>query len=289
MWGSLKVNQSNRKGTQMFGKRNDARAGHEHGTEVQERPVAARGGVSIITIITGALVAIGAFFLLSSIVGAVLSNTGVDAQELAEGNAVDAGIAGGIALLVALFLSFYWGGYTAGRMGRGSGFLNGLLVPIGAVVLAAVVGLITWALGASDDFEIATPTQQLQVDGDYTTVEWGLVLGAITIGVIFLASILGGLLGSRWHTKLERRAIHEHNERVLEERRQQHHEVDVRERHDAADREHAAAAARAREAAATERAKGHEGGAAGSSQGDPNYVPERGNPTVNENDGTRRL
>lgn len=278
----------------MFGRKNDERDVHH--TEEHDRPIAARGGVSIVTIITGALVAIGAFFLLSSIVGAVLSNTGVEAEELAEGNAVDAGIAGGIALLVALFLSFYWGGYTAGRMGRGSGFLNGLLVPIGAIILGAVVGLITWVLGASDDFEIATPTQQLRVDGDYTTVEWGIVLGAITLGVIFLAAILGGLLGSRWHTKLERRAMHEHNERVLEDRRAHNHEVDVRERHDAADREHTAAAERAREAAATERARSHDADAPTSTQdpptspqGNATYVPERSNPTGDENHGTRRL
>jgi hypothetical protein len=276
----------------MFGRRNDTRA--EYGTEVRERPIAARGGVSIGTIITGGLVAIGAFFLLSSIVGAVLSNTGVSAEELASGEAVDAGIAGGIALLVAMFLSFLWGGYTAGRMGRGSGFLNGLLVPIGVIVLAAIVGAITWALGASESFAIPSPTEQLQVDGDYTSVEYGIGLAAITLGVMFLGSILGGLFGARWHTKLERRVENEHHERVLEERRAEHHEVDVRERHDTAERDHAQAAARAREAAATERAR--TSGGTGTPpptappttpQDNATYVPNRDATTGN--DGTRRI
>ena len=275
----------------MFG-RNDTGAGH--GTEVRERPIRARGGVSIGTIITGGLVAIGAFFLLSSIVGAVLSNTGVSADELASGDAVDAGVAGGIALLVAMFLSFLWGGYTAGRMGRGSGFLNGLLVPIGVIVLAAIVGAITWAFGASESFSIPSPTEQLQVDGDYTSVEYGIGLAAITLGVMFLGSILGGLMGSRWHTKLERRAETEHNERVLEERRAHHHEVDVRERHEGAEREHAQAAERAREAAATERARHSGAGTAPPAappttpQDNATYVPNR-ETTPNDNDGTRRL
>ena len=276
----------------MFGSRKDTRA--DYGDEVRERPIRARGGVSLGTIITGGLVAIGAFFLLSSIVGAVLSQTGVSAEELTSGEAIDAGIAGGIALLVALFLSFLWGGYTAGRFGRGSGFLNGLLVPIGTIVLAAIVGAISWAFGASDNWQLLSPTQQLQVDGDYTSVEYGIGLAAITIGVIFLSSIIGGLLGARWHTKLENRAQHDHNERVLAERRDKHHEVDVRERQDAAEREHAAAAARAREAAATERARGSGTPTTPQSppttpQGNATYVPESGNPTVNENDGTRRL
>lgn len=276
----------------MFGRGRDTDA--DQRTEVRERPIAARGGVSVGTILTGGLVAIGAFFLLSSIVGAILSNTGVSAEELASGDAVDAGIAGGIALLVAWFLSFLWGGYTAGRMGRGSGFLNGLLVPLGVIVLAAVVGAITWALGASEGFSLPNPTEQLQVDGDYTSVEYGLGLAAITLGVMFLGSIVGGLMGARWHTKLERRVEHERQEEVVEERKTEARQVDVRERHDTAEREHTSAADRARQAAATERAR-TQGGSGSSTHTPPTtpqdnetYVPEADNRTTDA-DGTRRV
>lgn len=260
----------------MFGRGKTDRTRYDD--DVRDRPIAARGGVSLGTVLTGGLVAIGAFFLLSSIVGAVLSNQGVSAEELASGEAVDAGIAGGIALLVALFLSFLWGGYTAGRFGRGSGFLNGLLVPIGAIVLAAVVGLITWAFGASEGWEVPSPTQQVQVDGEYTSVEYGIGLAVITLGVIFLASILGGLLGARWHTKLERRAETDHRERRIEANKAEARDVDVREREAAADEEHGRAADRAREAAAAERARSD------SSDRDATYTP-----TNTGNEGTRRL
>ena len=260
----------------MFGRDKTTRTGYD--TDERDRPIAARGGVSLGTVLTGGLVAIGAFFLLSSIVGAVLSNTGVSAEELASGEAVDAGIGGGIALLVALFLSFLWGGYTAGRFGRGSGFLNGLLVPIGAIVLAAVVGLITWAFGASEGWEFPSPTQQLQIDGEYTSVEYGIGLAAITLGVIFLASVLGGLLGTRWHTKLERHAEVEHRERRIEANKAEAREVDVREREAAAGREHDSAAARAREAAAAERARD----TSGTGQADSTYTP------TSQDEGTRR-
>ena len=65
-------------------------------TIVHDKPISARGGVSLGTILTGALVAIGAFFLLSTIVGAVLTQTlGVSTEELARGDAVDAGVARG--------------------------------------------------------------------------------------------------------------------------------------------------------------------------------------------------
>lgn len=255
--------------------------------DVSERPIAARGGVSVGTVLTGAFVAIGAFFLLSSIVGAVLSNSGVTPEELSSGEAVDAGIAGGIALLVGLFLSFLWGGYTAGRFGRGSGFLNGLLVPIGVVVLAAVVGAIAWAFGASDNWQLLSPTQSLQVDGQYTSVEYGVGLGAITLGVIFISSVIGGLLGAGWHTKLERRAENERNEHIVEERKSEAREVDVREREQAAEREHAHAATRAREAAAAERTTTPP--ATTGPRGET-YPPQGTTPPRHDNtDGTRRL
>jgi hypothetical protein len=38
---------------------------------------------------------------------------------------VDAGIAGDIAFAIAMLLAYLWGGYTAGRMARGAGVLNG--------------------------------------------------------------------------------------------------------------------------------------------------------------------
>ena len=61
----------------MFGRAKTNRTGYDN--DERDRPIAARGGVSLGTILTGGLVATGAFFLLSSIVGAVMSNTGVSA------------------------------------------------------------------------------------------------------------------------------------------------------------------------------------------------------------------
>ena len=255
----------------MFGRRREP--DHSaYGTDVVERPIRARGGVSLASILTGALVAIGAFFLLSSVVGAILTQTGVSAEELSSGEAVDAGIAGGIALLVAWFLSFLWGGYTAGRMARGAGFVNGLLVPVGVVLLGAIVGLIAWAFGASEGFNLPSPTEQLQVEGQYTSVEYGLALGAITLGVMFLGGILGGLVGQRWHTKLERRTENERHEELVGRRTEETKQVDLREREQQADREHAAAYAQARESAQQERAQAS-GHPAGTGTGSPAAPP----------------
>ena len=226
----------------MFGRDNSTRNDRDH--EVHERTITARGGVSLGTIITGALVAIGAFFLLSSIVGAVLTASGVTPEELSSGESFDAGVAGGIALLAAWFLSFTWGGYTAGRMGRGSGFFNGLLVPIGVIVLAAAVGAIAWALGASENWSLPSPTRQIQVEGQFTSVDYGIGLVALTLGVMFLGSVVGGIFGARWHNKLERRVETERHERLEHERNEDGRHVDLRdERANETRNEHAVAGA----------------------------------------------
>ena len=244
----------------MFGK---SKPDYSSGPEVLERPVKARGGVSVGSILTGALVAIGAFFLLSSIVGAVLSQSNVSAEELANGEAVDAGVAGGIALLVAWFLSFLWGGYAAGRMGRGAGFVNGLLVPLGAIALAAIAGLILWAFDASEGFSLTSPTEQLQVEGQYTSVDYGIALGAITLGIMFVGGIVGGLLGQRWHTKLERRSEAAGQEALVARRKEETRQVDLTEREERAEREHAEAFARTEEAGRAERTTTHPAGTGG--------------------------
>jgi hypothetical protein len=68
-------------------------------------PLRVRGGVSLWSVLTGVVVAFGALFLLSAIVGGILAATGVDAQEeVAEGTR-EAGLGAGIALVIAVFLA----------------------------------------------------------------------------------------------------------------------------------------------------------------------------------------
>jgi hypothetical protein len=168
-------------------------------------PQKARGGVSIGGVLTGIVVAFGAMFLLSAIIGGILALLGVSDTNVTQGEAVQAGIAGGIAYVVAMFLAYLWGGYTAGRMARGAGVLNGVLVPIIAIVLALIVGAIAAALGASANLNLPLTTARLPVQGSGSLVDWGIGLGIAALVAMFAGGVVGGRLGSRWHTKLERR------------------------------------------------------------------------------------
>ena len=169
---------------------------------VTPRPVEARGGVSGGAILTGVVVAFGAMFLLSAVIGGVLTAMGVEGTEVTEGEAVTAGIGAGIAFVVAQFLAYAWGGYTAGRMGRGAGVVNGILVPVIAIALALATGAIVASLGATANLNLPFTENRLPLENDYL-VDWGVGIAIGAVVAMFLGAAIGGAAGARWHTKLE--------------------------------------------------------------------------------------
>ena len=191
-----------------------------------DRPVAARGGVSGGAVLTGVVVAFGAMFLLSALIGGIIAALGIAEEEIARGEAIDAGIAAGMALVVAQFVSYLWGGYAAGRMGRGAGLANGLLVPLLAIIVAVVVGAIAASLGATANLNLPFTTNRLPLENDFL-VNWGTAIGIAALVAMFVGGAVGGTLGQRWHTKLERRIYEEELPESTSRDREGH--IDLRE------------------------------------------------------------
>lgn len=186
----------------MFGSRTDT-------TTYRGRTVIdARGGVSGGAILTGVVVALGAMFLLSAVVGGVLTAVGVTTEEVSTADAVQAGVGAGIVLVVAQFLAYLWGGYSAGRMARGAGALNGFLVPLVAILVAIAVGAVVAAMGATANLNLPFSTSRLPLENDFV-VDWGIAISLGALAAMLLGGTLGGALGARWHTKLERRTLDE--------------------------------------------------------------------------------
>jgi hypothetical protein len=179
----------------------------------------ARGGIGAGPILTGVVVAFGSMFLLSALVGGVIAALGFADANVTEGEAIDAGIGAGIALVAAQFLAYLWGGYAAGRMARGSGLANGLLVPLLALVVGVLVAAVASALGATANLNLPFTTNQLPVE-EGNLVDWGVGVGIASVVAMFLGGALGGGMGVRWHSKLERSVAEEQTER----------EVDLREK-----------------------------------------------------------
>jgi hypothetical protein len=201
---------------------------HTRTEVVPERMPRARGGVSLGAILTGVVVSFGALTLLLALAGGVLAATDTidDVTNVSGEEAVTAGAVAGVVLVIAWLLAYMWGGYTAGRMGRGAGFLNGLLVPIVAVLVLLAVGAIASALGAEAELNNPLDSVRLPVE-ESNLVDIGTGIGIAVLVAMFLGAVLGGMLGARWHTKLERRAAERH---VVEEG-----PVRDRQRHDAED------------------------------------------------------
>ena len=113
------------------------------------------------------------------------------------------GLAGGIALLVVLFLAYLAGGYVAGRMARFDGVRQGLatwLIGLLVVVVLAAAGAI---LGAKYNVLQQLNLPRIPVDEGAATTAAIVTLVAVLV-VTLLGAVIGGKLGDRYHRRVDR-------------------------------------------------------------------------------------
>lgn len=158
----------------------------------------ARGGVSLWSVLSGVLVAFGAFVVIAAIVGAVFGALGIAEGGLRTEVVTGATIGAGVGLVIVQFLAYLWGGYTAGRMARGSGVVNGILVPVVAIVIVIALGAILSAFVGVEEPDV----QRLPLPLD-TARDIGTGVGIGLLVAMLAGGALGGWVGARWHTKLE--------------------------------------------------------------------------------------
>ncbi len=179
--------------------------------EVLQREQERFGGIKFGSAFFGWLTAMGAALLLTALVAAIGTAIGLvspgtveDAAAAAEDDMGMATIIGAIALALVLFISYYAGGYVAGRMARFSGAKQGLAVWLWAIVIAIVVAIISALAGAQWDILAALdgfPRIPLTAE---TATATG-ILTAIGAAVVTLAgAVLGGMAGMRYHRRVDR-------------------------------------------------------------------------------------
>jgi hypothetical protein len=162
------------------------------------------GRISLGSVLAGTLVAYGAFAVLLALAAAVVKAVGVNTN-LSTNQWRQLGIGGGVVVAVVLFVSYLYGGYVAGRMARRSGAMNGLLVFFLGVVLAVAVAALARLFNADD----AVAHNLRNVGVPTTRNEWadiGTVAGIGSLAAMFVGSLVGGVMGERWHGKLLARA-----------------------------------------------------------------------------------
>lgn len=160
------------------------------------------------SVITGVLVAFGAFIIISAILGAVLAATGVAEGGLKPDEVKNVGLGAAIGLGLTQLLSYLWGGYTAGRMSRGSGVLNGVLVPVVALVLMVLLGGALALVGGAQTNAKPSDVQNLPLAlGRFADIATGV--GIALLVLMLIGGALGGWLGEKWHSKLEEHELNQ--------------------------------------------------------------------------------
>ena len=172
----------------------------------EQRRKDAYGGLNIGASFFGWLVAVALTILLAGILSAIATGIG-DASDLdittseLRSSAGTVGLVTGIVLLVVLMIGYYAGGYVAGRMSRFDGVKQGIGVWVIGLLVTVVVAVITAIAGSEYDVFRYIPSIPIPTD---TLTSSGLIaLGAVLLGTL-LAAIIGGKVGQRYHTKVDR-------------------------------------------------------------------------------------
>jgi membrane protease YdiL (CAAX protease family) len=167
------------------------------------------GGVDWLASFLGFVFAavLGAIF--SVVTGLLLAPLGFS---LNLGGEIGAAVITGLVLVAVLvFLTYFCGGYVAGRLARFDGGRNGMMLLLWTLVTALLAALVGGIFSNFLPAGISESVQNLMQNGVLSTIgnlsQLGLVGIVIFIGALLVALLggfLGGRLGSRYHTEIDR-------------------------------------------------------------------------------------
>ncbi|MFS0852950.1 hypothetical protein [Microbacterium sp. 179-I 3D4 NHS] len=176
--------------------------------DVHRREKAEFGGFKFGSAFFGWLTAMGTTVLLTALVGAIGAAVGASndttPEEVADSALGTVGVLAVIVIGLVLLVSYFAGGYVAGRMARFSGAKQGIAVWIWAVAVAVVVAIVTAIAGSQ--WDILGSLQgfpRIPVTPETATLT-GILTAVGAAIVTLVGAILGGLAGMRYHRKVDR-------------------------------------------------------------------------------------
>jgi putative Ca2+/H+ antiporter (TMEM165/GDT1 family) len=176
-----------------------------HSSARAERQREEFGGLNWGAAFFGWLVAVGIAAILTAFVSAAGAATGLThiSSSEATNNAATIGIGGAIALLIALLLAYYAGGYVAGRMSRFDGGRQGFGTWLIGVIITVLFGAGGAILGSKYNVLSALNLPRIPVQEGTLATGAAITLAAIVLGTL-IAAVLGGRIGRRYHRKVDR-------------------------------------------------------------------------------------
>jgi hypothetical protein len=170
------------------------------------------GGIRWGSAFFGLLSAIGLAAILLGIAAAAGVAFGLsEINDVRTGTADTIGLGGAILLLAILALSWYCGGYVAGRMARFDGVRQGIGVWVWTLVIAAALAIA--AVIGGTEYNVL---QQLKLpnvavgDQSLTTGGWLTLAAAVVVTLLF--AVLGGKAGDLFHRRVDRFATRDYLE-----------------------------------------------------------------------------
>ena len=183
--------------------------------DVVDREKERFGGVKIVCAFFGWITATVMSVLLAALVAAAGAGIGLasDTTDLAN-TAQDQGISAGeigwagvILLLVVVFVSYYSGGYVAGRMARFDGIRQGLAVFGWAVVAAIVIAILGAVAGSQYNvFDNLNAFPRIPDSLSDLTLQ-GVVALVGVVATALVGAALGGLAGMHFHRKVDKAGL----------------------------------------------------------------------------------
>ena len=172
---------------------------------VRERQRDEFGGFAWGSTFFGWLTALGLGALLTALLAAAGAALAISEDPTA-GDADTIGIGAGIAFLIVMAISYFCGGYVAGRMARFDGARQGVGVVLWAIIIAVVLAVVG-AIGGSE-YNVLSQLDLPRIpvsEGDLAT--GGIIALLVALAVMFISAIAGGKMGERFHRKVDRHVV----------------------------------------------------------------------------------
>jgi hypothetical protein len=167
------------------------------------------GGVDWLASFLGWVFAVVIASVFSTVAGLVLVPLGFPPE--ISGGQLGASVLTGLAVLgVLIFLTYFFGGYVAGRLARFDGGRNGAMVLAWTFIVALILALVALVFAGFLPDLAANSIRNL-AQGTASAVGTlagaglaGIVVGVAALLLALLGGFFGGRLGSRYHAEIDR-------------------------------------------------------------------------------------
>ena len=168
------------------------------------------GGVDWLASFLGFVFVLVAGALFSLVAGLVLVPLGIS-PDLAGAELGAAAITGLVLVAILVFLTYFFGGYVAGRLARFDGGRNGAMLLLWTGVTVLILALVNAVLSGFLPAGVSEGIGNLVQNNVFSTIGGlsqlgvtGVLIFAGALLVALLGGFLGGRLGSRYHAEIDR-------------------------------------------------------------------------------------